>query len=362
MLVASSAVRMQFLNMPAARHHAIDIVRGLSICIMVPANMSALVYAEPHAWWFRVVTSLAAPMFIFLAGLMVGIGSQAKKYSWDYFALRGGLVIVVAALIDSLIWGLLPFHTFDVLYLIGLSLPLGYAFTKLGRTWQWLTIGGILLLTPVMQAVVGYQPQLPGISLSNGVGHALAQIAKDPAVIGRHFFLDGWFPVLPWLAVPMAGAMAAQHWRYPEAAESQTKMGRWGAALSLLGLFAWWLYPGAQYVRGGYSELFYPPTPGFIVFGIGVAMVALWAATWRSEAWPLLPLRWLGKTSLFIYILHYAINHYWLNRAYRDSSLETFAAINLVVLAGLILVAWLLGQLARLWKSRPFLVRFLLGG
>lgn len=348
--------------MPAARHHAIDIVRGLSICIMVPANMSAMVYAEPHPWWFRVITSLAAPMFIFLAGLMVGIGSHAKKYSWDYYALRGGLVIVLAALIDSLIWGLLPFHSFDVLYLIGLSLPLCYAFTKLSGTWQWLTIGGILLMTPALHGLVGYQAQLPGISLSNGVGQALSRVAKDPAVIARHFFVDGWFPVFPWLAVAMGGVLAAQHGRYPEAAESQTKMGRWGAALSLVGLILWWVYPGAQHVRSGYSELFYPPTPGFIVFGIGIAILALWAASWQSEAWPLLPLRWLGKTSLFIYVLHYAILHFWLNRSYRDSSLEEFAVINLVMLAGLILVAWLLGQLARSWKSRPFLVRFLLGG
>lgn len=329
---------------------------------MVPANMSAIVYAEPHPWWFRVVTSLAAPMFIFLAGLMVGIGSHAKKYRWDYFALRGSLVMVLAALVDSLIWGLLPFHTFDVLYLIGLSLPLSYAFTKLGRTWQWLTIGGIILMTPLLQGAVGYEPHLPGISLANGVGHALSLLAKDPVIIARHFFLDGWFPVLPWLSVAMCGAMAAQHWNYPEASESQAKMGGWGAALLLLGLIAWRLYPGAQYVRGGYSELFYPPTPGFIVFGIGVAMLALWAASWRSEAWVLLPLRWLGKTSLFIYILHYALIHFWLNRAYRDSSLETFAVINIFTLAGLVLVAWLLGQLARSWRSRPFLVRFLLGG
>jgi fucose 4-O-acetylase-like acetyltransferase len=132
--------------------------------------------------------------------------------------------------------------------------------------------------------------------------------------------------------------------------------------LSLVGLVAWRLFPGAQYVRGGYSELFYPPTPGFILFGIGVAMLALWAAGWRAEARLFLPLRWLGKTSLFIYILHYAIIHFWLDRAFPDSSLEKFAVINLVMLAGLILVAWLLGLLARYWKSRPFLVRFLLGG
>jgi uncharacterized membrane protein len=229
--------------MPAVRHHAIDIVRGLSICIMVPANMSALVYAEPHPWWFRVVTSLAAPMFIFLAGLMVGIGSQAKQYDWKYFALRGGLVVVAAALVDALIWNLVPFHTFDVLYLIGVSLPVSYAFTRLKPTWQWLAVASVLLLTPLLQSFVGYRAALPGISLLNGVGHALSLAANDPATIARHFFLDGWFPVLPWLSVAMAGAMAAQHWRYPAAPDNQAKLGRWGAALSLVGLVAWRLFP-----------------------------------------------------------------------------------------------------------------------
>ena len=43
---------------------------GIAIMLMIPANLSPY-YAEPHAMWYRFVSSLAAPMFIFLSAGMV---------------------------------------------------------------------------------------------------------------------------------------------------------------------------------------------------------------------------------------------------------------------------------------------------
>jgi surface polysaccharide O-acyltransferase-like enzyme len=108
--------------------------------------------------------------------------------------------------------------------------------------------------------------------------------------------------------------------------------------------------------------MFYPATSGFVLTGIGFAILTLWVTSYHPEAAWYAPLRWLGASALFIYILHNAIIHFWLENVFPDRPLGEFMAINFATLAFLVLVAWGLGRLARAWPNRPFLVRFLLGG
>lgn len=329
---------------------------------MVPANMSAYVYAEPHPLWFRIASSFAAPTFILLAGIMVGIGSLTKKYDWRYFLVRGGLLAATAAMVDMLIWNLVPFYSFDVLYLIAISYPATYLFTKLQRPAQWLAMGSLLLGAPLLQMACGYSPRLSGVSLFGNLARSVSRIVEDPGAVWQHLFLDGWFPVFPWLSVAFCGAYIVQHLNFPQSHGSHTRLGYAGGVLAILGAVTWWLYPGPHYERGGYSEMFYPATPGFVLTGIGFAMLTLWATSYHPESPLYAPLRWLGASALCIYILHNAIIHFWLEKTYPDQPLGEFLAVNFATVAFLVLVAWGLGQLARSWPNRPFLVRFLLGG
>jgi len=348
--------------MAAARNLSIDVARGLSIFIMVPANMSAYVYAEPHPLWFRIASSFAAPTFILLAGIMVGIGSHAKKHDLRYFLVRAGLLAATAALVDILIWNLIPFYSYDVLYLIAISYPVTYLYSKLQRPAQWLAIGLIFLGTPLLQNVFGYSQHLSGISLVGNPARSLSLVAENPGAILQHLFIDGWFPVFPWLGVALCGASIVQSLNFPQDNASHSRLGSAGGGLLVLGVVAWWLYPGSCYERGGYSEMFYPATPGFILTGIAFAMLTLWATSYHPESPWYAPLRWLGTSALFIYILHNAVIHFWLEKVYPDRPLGEFLAVNFATLAFLVVVAWGLGQLARAWPNRPFFVRFLFGG
>lgn len=41
----------------------IDVLRGVAIILMMPANLS-IFWSAPHPLWFRVLASYAAPIFI----------------------------------------------------------------------------------------------------------------------------------------------------------------------------------------------------------------------------------------------------------------------------------------------------------
>src|SRR4051812_49048639 len=108
----------------SARIATIDVVRGFAIFLMVPANMAASVYVEPHALWFRVASSFAAPTFVMVAGMMIVLAQNSRAKSWGYYLSRGILLVGMGAFIDVFVYKFFPFYSFDVLYLIGISCPL----------------------------------------------------------------------------------------------------------------------------------------------------------------------------------------------------------------------------------------------
>lgn len=140
------------------RDSSIDILRGLAIFTMIPANMAAHGLAEPHSFGFRLYGSVAAPLFVFLAGMMVVYTLNKKSYTLSYYIKRAGLTCLIAVLIDTLIWGTLPFLTFDVLYVIAFAMPVIYFFYRLPTWAQVLIVCAIFALTPILQQTMGYNP------------------------------------------------------------------------------------------------------------------------------------------------------------------------------------------------------------
>jgi uncharacterized membrane protein len=348
--------------MPASRNISVDIVRGLAIFIMVPANMAASVYAEPHAFWFRVASSFAAPTFITVAGMMIVLGAGARDHGWSYYLTRGALLVGVGALIDALMFQLVPFQSFDVLYLIGIAYPLTYFFVRLPRIWQWVTIALIFLAAPLLQWKFGYSDH-PGEYFLWGPDAGTREVVpRHPTGVLQHLFIDGWFPIFPWLGMSFAGAMIAQIFFAPTRQTPYREMVFAGAVLLIVGIVAWAAYPGAAYERNGYTEMFYPATPGFLLTSCGLLLVLLWTFHWAPE-WPIFaPLRWLGECSLLMYVLHIAIIAYLLEPQFPDKPLGTFLLINFATVCALAIIALAVRRMRAAWPHRPFAVRFMLGG
>lgn len=349
-------------TIPASRIVTVDVVRGLAIFIMVPANMSSSVYAEPHAFWFRVVSSFAAPTFIAIAGMMVALAASRGHYGWGKALVRGALLVTVGALIEAVIYKVVPFYSYDVLYLIGIACPLTYLFTLLPRVWQLALIALIFLAAPVLQWKFGYTDN-PGEYIFWGSDAGTREgVPKNPTGLLQHLFIDGWFPLFPWLGMSFAGATIAQVFFMPPREEASRRIVLVAAVLLIVGIAAWWAYPGPAYVRDGFSELFYPATIGFIITACGVVLALLWVVGFAPSSPLFALLRWLGECSLLMYVLHLAIITYILEPLFPARNLPTFLLIDLATIVVLVGIAAAVRQGKTAWPDRPYLVRFLFGG
>jgi len=346
--------------MPATRNMTVDILRGLAIFLMVPANMSAFVYAEPHAFWFRLATSFAAPLFIALAGAMIAVTNIRKKHGWRHHLLRGAMLLGTAAMLDIAAWKIWP--SYDVLYLIGLSCPAIHFFTRAGTSFQFALVAMTFLATPLLQWGFGYE-QLPTETFAfHSVDGDWQRVPIRLASMAKRVFVDGWFPVFPWLGLGFSGALIGRLLIAPAADGGvRRKTGIAAIALSATGVSAWLACPGEQYTRGGYSELFYPPTLGFSITAIGVVLALLWAVNRNPGLKAYIPLYWLGECSLFIYILHLPMILYVIYPRYQDKALAEFLAICFCALLFLIGTAGSVRQLKKRWPKRPLIIRFFLG-
>jgi uncharacterized membrane protein len=269
--------------MTDTRDPSIDVLRGLAILTMVEANMAPYSLHAPHPMLLRAIGTFAAPTFVFLAGLMVSISRRPARMS--HALRRSALILFVGVAIDVACWRIAPFVGFDVLYLIGFALPAAVLCLALDARAHAVVAISIIGVTPFLHDRFGYGPLLtdPG-----------------PRPLWLHWLVDGWFPVFPWLGVALLGT-----W-YGRAPAMNTPRARLvgGGALVLSGVVALAIRPPAFITRGGYSELFYPPTIGLLSATIGFSLVLLSLVPRLST---LVPLGWIatyGRASLVIYVAH----------------------------------------------------------
>jgi uncharacterized membrane protein len=344
------------------RDLSVDLLRGLAIAIMVAANLIPSLLVPPAPFWLRAIASVAAPLFIFLSGMMVALSFRMKKHSFSYFLLRGGFVVLLGALLDLLTRGAVPFLDMDVLYLIGISLPLAYLFLHLDVPKRMLALVSIMVVTPFAQGFLGYS----GLPLQVPLVPVLAGSAL-PAASGvlHQYLVEGWFPLFPWLAVALLGAHAGT-FRWQGNAirpfEGRAFVLFAGGALAA-GVLVWYLLPGPALTPYGYVELFYPPTTGFLLFVTGL-IFCLFIAVDRQSAirHAAGPLAVLGQCSLAIYVIHTLIIEVLIRPLQIQASLLLYLASALVFIAGMVALAYAIRSLRLRLDSPPFIVRVLIGG
>jgi peptidoglycan/LPS O-acetylase OafA/YrhL len=150
--------------------------------------------------------------------------------------------------------------------------------------------------------------------------------------------------MFPWLGFALLGTALGGLWE----GQRLLRIAPWmGWAVLAVGVPLWAADPGPQAVRCGYSELFYPPVPGFLVTAVGAVLVLLGAA---RGLWELGAGRWLatiGRCSLLLYLVHLlAIRGLavWVDERL---PLGPFLLLCGLILAGLLIVAQLVDLLKR---------------
>ena len=358
------------MNAPAKktqRDSTYDVLRGLAIVTMLCANVIGYVTpSAAHPLWLRVYGSFAAPLFIALAGLVASLGIRSKGHGFGYFFKRGALIIATAALIiDVAIWQILPFTTYDVLYLIGFSFMVLFYFEKMSLAPRIAVTVAVVVATPLLQRYLGYT-DLPTEYDLNG---KLTMEIAHPTPIWQHWLLDGWFPVFPWIAFAFMGGLML---------DAKAKLGSYRDRRFVLGslaLFAagnalfWRLsFAAVEVDRGAYSEIFYPPTVGYVLIAAGLFGLLAAAVEKHAGHAAFFPLRVMGQASMFIYILHTALVQFFVLPRFADPKTEeATGSLNAsFVVYGLMTAVCLLASLGlhflkKKWKPKNFIVRFYIG-
>jgi fucose 4-O-acetylase-like acetyltransferase len=350
------------------RDVSIDTIRGIAIFIMLGANVLGYVTScEYHPLWFDMVSSFAAPLFIIVSGYMVAVNSAKKHTSISYFLLRGGMLILTGALIDGLIWHFLPFASFDILYMMGLGIPVVFLLEKKSIRFKTGFVAAVLLITVILQIFWEYRPfplEIKYLSPeADYSGYGVFNVLKA-------FLYDGWFPVFPWIALPVAGGILA-HFRQKSAnnlAGMKTLLA--GFLLTLAGFV--WLYLAYTSAypfdelkkRAPYGELFYPATIPFLTGVVGVCLLVFALADRTANRVKWNPFVVFGQTSLFNYILHSAVIAY-IVCPYFEENLQPLNA-GWTVYALLVVISFLFScavmAMKKKLKTRSFLFNFYFGG
>lgn len=337
-----------------SRDAAVDVLRGVAILTMLGANLAGPVLREPHPFWLRLYGSFAAPLFVLLSGMMVGRTAAARGRRPTYFLARGLVLVAVAALVDVGIWQIVPFTSVDVLYLIGVCLPLCALVLPAGPPTRWTIVVLVLLATPVLQSILGYTPYPTEFSVS---GAAPVGVDEQTPTL-NHWLVDGFFPIFPWAGFALLGAcLSGRRWR----GRAPILVG--SVVLFVAGAVIWRRWPGPLLTRGGYSELFYPPTLGYVITAVGLIGILFWLVD-RGVSLPGHDaLRALGESSLAMYVLHLAAIHY-LVKPLRPSRIElpAFVVVYLALAVLLVVAAYGLRRLKRRWRPRALPLRLVLGG
>lgn len=372
------------------RDISVDILRGIAIFAMIAANMAPYNFLEPHPFAFRIYGSMAAPMFVFLAGMMVSYTATIKAHKLTYYIKRGVATILVAAIIDAFIWDILPFITYDVLYMIGLAMPLIFFFIKLPRLAQVLIVLIIFAITPVLQYYMGYIDVPAEVALSDENGVALSfqetTAAAQAIPVWRQFIFEGWFPLFPWIGVSLLGAFVGsfKFKTAPEVFNKNLLIG--GGIMFACGVGMWMFFmpevntnegfngaPESSVLysvlitRFGYSELFYPPTLYYLFTFLGFILMLIPLMYKLQKNVVLNVLTVYGRSSLLVYILHTVfIAAIFSNE---ESIFGNIGQHPFPIFLGLYLihalVLWLICfgvQKLKKGKQFPFVINFILGG
>ncbi len=343
------------------RLRSIDLIRGWAILVMLFANLAPTFFNFSKYSYIRLLFSTAAPIFIFLTGHVTEMKLSENKSMKNKIFFRIIQVLFLGVLIDVFIWKIVPFVTFDVLYLISFAqfLILILSFNK-SMTLKWIVFFCIIIISLVLQKTYNYRIELPELGL--GIFFNEFNLIIESLPIKRAFF-DGWFPIFPWIAFSLIGAISYHYQKY---------LNRIYYILIFLGIFLLFVVVksnqfNVNFVRNGYLELWYPPF-GFMIL-IPISMVSLTLACIAkfnqfSNSFFSTILMNLGRNSLFIYLFQSLLNSICssnIHIVHNSQKLNILIYFSIIIF--IIIIANLIEKIKKheWWEKFPFIIKFFLG-
>jgi uncharacterized membrane protein len=311
---------------------AIDVLRGIVMILMTidhasdAFNGGRLLTDAVFMWTpgmalpagqflTRWITHLCAPAFVLLAGTALALSTDSRMRRGDapgaidrHIAIRAVLLITLDAAWMSMVLLAPGKILFQVLYAIGASLLLMIPLRRLSDR---------ALLAVGLSLAVLDEPLAFLLMKTNLSGTLAAALFVMPGLFLDEHFIVG-YPALPWLAIMCIGWLLGRRLlAWPVADRSRIAarvLASWGVALLVLfaivrganalgnmglpredGTLVQWLHVSK-----------YPPSVSFDALELGIASMMLAALFRACERNPdfLAPVRTLGQTALFYYLLH----------------------------------------------------------
>lgn len=310
---------------------------------------------------FRLYGTFAAPLFVMLAGMMVVI-TGAKHAAFRHYFKRGLLIVICGCLLDVLVWQIYPFLGYDILYLTGLCIPVVHLISKYCTISARIIILSLLIaLTPVLQTLFDYREELLSQDIAAFPFSAYLELLLSKSTAQR-FLLDGWFPVMPWLSFAITGSVLGSLYMQGYSFVSKRFLAT-GIALFSIGVALWLAQNPHLVIREGYSELFYPPTTGYLFTATGLIFLGFYCVETTKQLAVHTVFLKLGHASLFMYIFHQVVLVLILKPVefLNDQPLSTFILTYLVVIAIMVAAGHILIRIKQNHKNPPFIMGFIIG-
>ena len=341
------------------RIESIDFLRTIAILIMLIANAAPYTLKGPHPIWFRMICSFAAPLFIFISGFSFFL-SFKKNQNYKHKLVLTLYLLLSAIFVDVVIWGILPFQTFDVLYLIAFGQAINILIFRLKFPIKLFIALIFIVSSPLLENYFGYRFNNKDFNLNS-------VFSSDFNLSGvfqfSRFCIDGWFPLTPWIGFAIIGSVSAE---LSEKISLNLKTVKWVSLIFLIGgLGVFFSQNVIQREREGYLELFYPPTPLFLLIAFAFIFTtysfSIKMNFYLHSRFNYINI--LGRHSLFIYIFHAFIVSYVFQSYLVPSGCLQFVFLMVAFVSICILLTTLLERINKKdsLKSIPLFIKTILG-
>jgi uncharacterized membrane protein len=326
-----------------SRRGYLDWLRGLAVLIMVGAHLFdawVLPIDRPELpyRWAMAIGGYSAPLFLFLAGVVMALAAGARlrrgltPSQTAALARRRGWQILGLAFLFRLQSFLISGGAFpeallkvDILNVMGLSMLAaavlwGFTSRNVWRVSALLVVAlFFVLVTPLVRIT------FPATTLPYPIEWYFRGVAGS-----------GAFTLFPWVAFLLFGVLVGLWLDRTQTEKDEQRLMRamvfLGPLISLVGYAATYLppiYPGITFWTG---------SPTFFFVRLGVLMTAIpvafgWNVLFRGWS----PLRDLGVASLFVYWIHvemvYGVVSVWLHKALTfEQAVASYVAFSLFLL------------------------------
>ena len=286
-------------------------MRGLAVLVMIQAHVldswtRTDVRDTPAFAWSMIVAGFGAPLFLFLAGLSVGLsaGSRSRRTGENASAAvaimkRGAWIFLLAFLFRVQAWvlGWGPPRTLlkvDILNIMGPSIVAAGAIWgavrgRIPRSLAFVAAAAaIALIAPVVQITPVLDPLLDPIEA----------YLRPPAGLST-------FSIFPWTAFVFAGACIGVLLDAARTRDAESQLNKWLAGAGVVLAAAAY---AASFLPSPFAHSeFWGASPAFFALRVGLMTATIAFAYWWDHvvigsSWS--PLQQLGRSSLFIYWIH----------------------------------------------------------